>query len=383
MGGAGSKCCGGGAAVPKDKNDKYIDEIEYESLGVPSIDEALEPAFEMLGTAIAVNNAIVKTMETVKIVGAALMGAMSTDIDIKESTVKFIMVKEDDSGEKIPVAEVIGGTGAETTQIKSAEDYKKVTDAAETLSAVEACSAQLAKLNDALKEASMVGVKSVPGGRLGYVAGDVPKDDANAKKQLAEVKTAITGFNNTFFTVKYQLVAMNLKGGLGEAISEMIANIKKLVADIKPTLEVDLAKIAEGELAITPSLGVDIEKIANTCPKKVKKCLDAVFGEGFLTSGDPMSAGGLLAVLVETAKKCAELMTKFNESKDAITALASNPSDIITKSKEAGLDQMAAMKIPGKVAANVKTVTKTPLILADLFNTIKTTATEIKDGMTK
>ena len=66
---------------------------------------------------------------------------------------------------------------------------------------------------------------------------------------MADAKSAIIGFNNTFFKVKLQLIQMQLKNGLGEAISEMIANIKKLVSDIKPTLKVGLPPEASPSLA--------------------------------------------------------------------------------------------------------------------------------------
>eukprot|EP00966_Prymnesium_polylepis_P030500 709831-Prymnesium_polylepis.1 len=48
------------------------------------------------------------------------------------------------------------------------------------------------------------------------------------------------------------------------------------------------------QLDIKPDLGISHSKIANVCPKKLKKVLDAVFGEKFLTTGDPMSEGGLI-----------------------------------------------------------------------------------------
>jgi len=274
----------------------------------------------------------------------------------------------------------VGGTGPETTVLKSEALYKKVTDKPEALAAVEACSAALGKLNDALKEASMVGVQVGAGNRLKYVAGDVA-DDA-AKKQLADAKLAIQGFNNSFFSVKYQLVEMEMAGGgLGKAVKQMVEDIKKVVSDIKPALIINFDALMEGTLDIKPDLGISHSKLANTVPKKVKTCLDAVFGEKFLTTGDPLSPGGLIAALVDTAKQCAELMSKFNESKDAIQALASNPSDIVTKTQEAGFGAFEAAKMPGKVAANVKTAMKTPLILADLFKTIKEVSTELKDAL--
>ena len=36
MGGAGSKCCGSSGAIAKAKEDKYIDEIEYEVRDPPA-----------------------------------------------------------------------------------------------------------------------------------------------------------------------------------------------------------------------------------------------------------------------------------------------------------------------------------------------------------
>jgi len=382
MGGAGSKCCGASSTPAKDKDDKYMDDVEYEKLGVEGVDSVLEPAFDILQTVVSVNNTLWQTVDTVKLVGSVLMGSLEAELVIQESAVKVIIQKEDDTtGEKIPVAEILGGTGAETTKLLKEDDYKKVTDTPDALTAVQGAAEALGQLNNTLKEASMVGVSAGAGNRLKSVVGDVG-EDAGQKKQVTDAKNAIVGFNNTYFKVKLQLMKMELSSGLSGAISELIANIKKLVQDIKPSLEINFEKLMDGELDIKPDLGISVQKIANTCPKKVKKCLDALFGEKFLTTGDPMSDGGLIASLVDTAKQCAALMAKFNEIKDGIQALTSDPGALTTQAKEAGMDPMTAMKFPGKVASNVKTAMKTPLILAELFKTLKDVAGEIKGGLT-
>jgi len=382
MGGAGSKCCGASSTPAKDKDDKYMDDVEYEKLGVEGVDSVLEPAFDILQTVVSVNNTLWQTVDTVKLVGSVLMGSLEAELVIQESAVKVIIQKEDDTtGEKIPVAEILGGTGAETTKLLKEDDYKKVTDTPDALTAVQGAAEALGQLNNTLKEASMVGVSAGAGNRLKPVVGDVG-EDAGQKKQVTDAKNAIVGFNNTYFKVKLQLMKMELSSGLSGAVSELIANIKKLVQDIKPSLEINFEKLMDGELDIKPDLGVSVQKIANTCPKKVKKVLDALFGEKFLTTGDPMSDGGLIASLVDTAKQCAALMAKFNEIKDGIQALTSDPGALTTQAKEAGMDPMTAMKFPGRVASNVKTAMKTPLILAELFKTLKDVAGEIKGGLT-
>jgi len=382
MGGAGSKCCGASSTPAKDKDDKYMDDVEYEKLGVEGVDSVLEPAFDILQTVVSVNNTLWQTVDTVKLVGSVLMGSLEAELVIQESAVKVIIQKEDDTtGEKIPVAEILGGTGAETTKLLKEDDYKKVTDTPDALTAMQGAAEALGQLNNTLKEASMVGVSAGAGNRLKPVVGDVG-EDAGQKKQVTDAKNAIVGFNNTYFKVKLQLMKMELSSGLSGAVSELIANIKKLVQDIKPSLEINFEKLMDGELDIKPDLGVSVQKIANTCPKKVKKVLDALFGEKFLTTGDPMSDGGLIASLVDTAKQCAALMAKFNEIKDGIQALTSDPGALTTQAKEAGMDPMTAMKFPGRVASNVKTAMKTPLILAELFKTLKDVAGEIKGGLT-
>jgi len=382
MGGAGSKCCGASSTPAKDKDDKYMDDVEYEKLGVEGVDSVLEPAFDILQTVVSVNNTLWQTVDTVKLVGSVLMGSLEAELVIQESAVKVIIQKEDDTtGEKIPVAEILGGTGAETTKLLKEDDYKKVTDTPDALTAMQGAAEALGQLNNTLKEASMVGVSAGAGNRLKPVVGDVG-EDAGQKKQVTDAKNAIVGFNNTYFKVKLQLMKMELSSGLSGAISELIANIKKLVQDIKPSLEINFEKLMDGELDIKPDLGISVQKIANTCPKKVKKVLDALFGEKFLTTGDPMSDGGLIASLVDTAKQCAALMAKFNEIKDGIQALTSDPGALTTQAKEAGMDPMTAMKFPGKVASNVKTAMKTPLILAELFKTLKDVSGEIKGGLT-
>lgn len=124
-----------------------------QKLKIEGIDSVLEPAFDILATAVNVNNTLWQTVDTVKLVGAVLMGAMEPEIVIKESDVKFLINKEDDaSGEKIPVAEMLGGTGAETVTLKSETDYKKVTETPDALAAIEAANAALLSLNNTLKE---------------------------------------------------------------------------------------------------------------------------------------------------------------------------------------------------------------------------------------
>jgi hypothetical protein len=136
MGGSGSKCCGGSSTPAKDKDDKYLDDVEYEKLGVEGVDSVLGPAFDLLQTVVSVNNTLWQTVDTVKLVGSILMGSMETELVIEESTVKVLIQKEDDAGTKIPVAEILGGTGPETTKPISEEDFKKVTAVADAMAAV-------------------------------------------------------------------------------------------------------------------------------------------------------------------------------------------------------------------------------------------------------
>ena len=177
---------------------------------------------------------------------------------------------------------------------------------------------------------------------------------------------------------------MALADGLKQAVREMIANVKALLKGaFKPSLSVDFSKLMEGELDIKPELGLSLKALKNltkTIPAKVKACLDALFGASFLKDGNPLGKGGLIATLIATGKECAALMRKFNETKDSITSLVSNPSAIITQAKDAGLDTMSAMKLPAKVSTNVKNASKTPLVLADLFKTLKEVACELQAG---
>jgi len=381
MGKACSKLSGAGSAA-KDKDDKYMEEIEYKKLKVDAVDAVLEPAFDVLGTAVSVNNALWQTVDTVKTVGSTLLGAFEPEIAIDGTAVKFIVVKEDDEGKKTPVAEVIGGTGAETTEIKSEDDFKKIVEKPKADAAIKACSAQLESLNAALKEA-MVGVEAANGNRLkATMTGEVASDDAAALKAKTTAITAVKSFNNTYFTVKNQLILMEMENGLKQALSELVANLKKLVGDIKPKLDVDFAGLKDGELSVTPDLGITPSKLAATCPKKVKKCLDALFGEKFLTTGDPLSPGGLLATLKETAAQCAEILTKFQEISQGVQELGSDPAKLVEQAGEAGLSGIEKLAFPKKVAANIKTAMKTPLILAGLVTTIKDITMEIKEGLT-
>lgn len=185
-----------------------------------------------------------------------------------------------------------------------------------------------------------------------------------------------------------------------------------------PDWQVNFDKLAEGELEMNPDLGVNYDKLANLCPPKTKKSLEAIFGEKFLTSGDAMSDGGLLKALVDTTKQSSELMSKSNEVIEAVQKASSNPSEIVTQAKDSGMDPMSAMKVPGKVrlsalcyvrlralsrvrtrswhtykhvasrpsideqvARNSKTAMSAPRLLTELFKTIKDVAQEVQTGM--
>lgn len=381
MGGAGSKCCGGGATPTKDPADKYLDEVKYQESKIEKFDAVLEPAFDMINTVVGINNVLWQTVDTVKICGSLLLGSYEATLVVNDSDVKFVIAKPQEDGSSVPIAEIVGGTGADTTNVKEAEDYKKVTDAPAALTAIESASASLLTLNAALKETNAVGVKGT--GRLLPVVGDDTSTDAAQKKQVADARLAIVGFNNTYFKVKLELMQMNMKEGLKQAVQEMIASIKKIVSDIKPTLSISYEKLMNGELDIKPDLGINVDKLVNIVPKKVKACLDALFGEKFLTTGDPLSEGGLIAELIRVASECAGLLEKFKEIKTGVEELvALGVSGISAELKESGLDPMSAMKAASKILANCKTATKTPLIITDTFKSIKEIGGEIEAGLT-
>ena len=370
-----ASCCTATSSVPaRDPADKTLDLIKYRTLGVPAVDDVLDPAFHMLNTAIRVNNTLLQTVDTLKLVGSTLMGAFESAVDIDDATVTLRILTQDAKGNRLPVAEI---KGADVTEVKKPEDYKRVAAGGTALIAIEDAASALSKLNDGLKEGGFT--VAAEGGRLALKA----SEDATAK-QVTEYTNTVTGFNNTYFKVRLQLVQMALADGLKQAVREMIANVKALLKGaFKPSLSVDFSKLMEGELDIKPELGLSLKALKNltkTIPAKVKACLDALFGASFLTDGNPLGKGGLIATLIATGKECAALMRKFNETKDSITSLVSNPSAIITQAKDAGLDAMSAMKLPAKVSTNVKNASKTPLVLADLFKTLKEVACEVQAG---
>ena len=62
--------------------------------------------------------------------------------------------------------------------------------------------------------------------------------------------------------------------------------------------------------------------------------------------------------------------------------LGSDPAKLLEQAGEAGLSGIEKLQFPKKVAANIKTAMKTPLILAGLVTTIKDITMEIKEGLT-
>ena len=269
-----ASCCTATSSVPaRDPADKTLDLIKYRALGVPAVDDVLDPAFDMLNTAIRLNNTLVQTVDTLKLVGSTLMGAFEPAVDINDATVTLLILTQDAKGNRLPVAEI---KGADMAEVKKPEDYKRVAAGGTALIAIEDAASALSKLNDGLKEGGFT--VAAEGGRLTLKA----SEDVTVK-QVTEYTNTVTGFNNTYFKVRLQLVQMALADGLKQAVREMIANVKALLKGaFKPSLSVDFSKLMEGELDIKPELGLstkELKNLAKMIPAKVKACLDALFGE--------------------------------------------------------------------------------------------------------
>jgi len=152
------------------------------------------------------------------------------------------------------------------------------------------------------------------------------------------------------------------------AIKEFFANIKAAAPEALKSLKlnVNLDALSEGKIDLDPSFDFDPIKVL---PEKLQKAWEAIFGEE-----------GLIAQIKKAVGNFLGIKTQLEEAKTAVEALPTGADEIKAAAEGAGIGGMDLLKVPGKIAGNIKQAARVPDILKTFLETIKTTVTQLQDA---
>mmetsp|Transcript_49994 Transcript_49994/g.88027 ORF Transcript_49994/g.88027 Transcript_49994/m.88027 type:complete len:380 (-) Transcript_49994:323-1462(-) len=361
-------CCGSKEQkVEKDSGDKTLDDCEMEEIGVGVYDDAFSKVSAPLQQLVDQNNYFVGALDAVQNTAAAICGAYLTELKTNGKLSFEIIKPPKEKEENITVLIASGGKGVD---IKDQKLYDQMFGPQNRFGQampglIDICNKALDPLNKAVSESSLkIEVKY---NRVIVVKGD--KKDGESKEVAAKNATAqyaIDSFNSVYFPMKLNLCKAAFEGGLKDACNEVVENIKKHVKDAIPKVNVDLAKLVEGELVFDISMGeIDFDVL----PTMVHKAWDNIMGPE-----------GLIAIMKLAAKALAEVKAQLEEAKKAIEALPTDPKEIINKAKESGMSPFAAMKVPKKIKGNMAQFARGPNISQSFVDLLKSTCDEVSQG---
>jgi hypothetical protein len=203
-------------------------------------------------------------------------------------------------------------------------------------------------------------------------------------KELAKinmVKQAVNSFNASFFPVKSGLAKAAFKDGLdiGKIVKQIMDKLKEALKDKIPTVKVDMANLMEGRLDFQIGLPdvPDINEFFEAdslIPPMLKNAWKRINGKG-----------GLVECLKECASKLKELKPHIEEAINAVKELPTDPNKIKEASKKALTDKKITPfdvpKIPGKMKGNGEQLGRTPQVLQDVVNNLKSTVEELVEAL--
>jgi hypothetical protein len=195
------------------------------------------------------------------------------------------------------------------------------------------------------------------------------------------VKQAVNNFNASFFPVKSGLAKAAFKDGLaiGKIVKQIMDKVKEALKDKIPTVKIDTAQLMEGQLDCQIGLPdvPDINEFfeANDAmPPMLKNAWKHINGKG-----------GLVECLKECAAKLKELKPQIEEAIEAVKQLPTDPDKIKEAAKKAVTDKKLTPfdvpKIPGKMKGNGEQLGRTPQVLQDFVNNLKSTVEELVEAL--
>jgi len=194
----------------------------------------------------------------------------------------------------------------------------------------------------------------------------------SAFQQTKDPANSVVGMNNTLLGACdkiCELFGLVPPPPFGKALKEMFANLKKECGDAMKTfkLDVDTSGLADGKIHIVPKFDFDPVKVL---PEKYQKAWGAIFGDDGLINQIKGFVGNLTGITGQ-----------LKDAKSSIEALPTKPDEIKSAAEGAGISGMDLMKVPGKIAHNVKEAGRVPDIIKTFLNSIKSTVDQLQEAV--
>jgi len=328
--------------VAKDPEDKTLDELDIQEIGIASFDDVFSSNSDPLNTLVSLNNDLITSVDRLKELAAMFLGSKTLAVKIAN-----------------------GAVSAEINETKG--DDTSVFDS-KTLDAKSAVGMAWKALGDAMTALN----ESPPGTvqlsmKRGRVIGITEEKNPDAK---SDIRKKVSSVNNAVFCMRKELIIANGKDALDpkKMFKEIVDNMKGALKDsFRANFNADLSGIAEGKI----SLDVNFGDIAlDLLPKKIRAAYDALLGEE-----------GLIPTIQNIVSSITDLMPQLEAAKSSIEGLPTEPDAIMDQAKEADVPPMSIPKIPGKIAGNVKQFASAPVILSTLLSTIRAIVEDMRAAM--
>jgi len=331
---------GGGCA--KDPEDKTLDELDIQEIGIGAFDDVFSANSDPLNTLVSLNNDLITSVERLKELAAMFLGSKTLVLKVANGAVSAEI--NETKGDDTSVFD------AKTLDVKSPVGiaWKNLSDAITALNETPP-----GTVNLSMKRGRIVGVTE--------------EKDPEVKNNI---RMKVTSVNNAAFCMKKELIIANGKDALDpkKMFKEIVDNMKGALKDsFRANFNADLSGIAEGKI----SLDVNFGDIAlDVLPKKIRAAYDALLGDE-----------GLIPTIQNIVSAISDLMPQLEAAKSAIEGLPTEPDAIMDQAKEANLAPMSIPKIPGKIAGNVKQFAGAPVILSTLLQTIRAIVEDMRAAM--
>lgn len=224
---------------------------------------------------------------------------------------------------------------------------------------------QCTAANEALANAPQV-TAHVKKARVFYKVGEYPQD---AEGNVSNARGQLAGFNNIVFKAKLELLRACAEKALDPkaAILEIFTNLKTHIRDFAPRVDVDLSGIADGNGRVSIRPPAFDSKVL---PRKIAKAFDAIFSEDSYDTG-------LVPTISEVIEQLSGLLEQLKAAQEAVQGLPTDPSEIQAAAQAANLSAYWQMQAVRRIASNSAEVARTPAIINQLIDTIKTAVDEV------
>jgi DNA-binding FrmR family transcriptional regulator len=348
--------CGSSSSADdqKDLDDLSIEEIEIQRTRLQQFDDAFNAAADPLNTLVALNNNLINTIDQLKEVAAAILGAYVVSVVVENGNhVHFHLCEVDDEGNEVHM-----------TAEKLAAFFNGKAPALKA--AYDAAVRLTGDLNKALAETPQVTVSTKKTRLRTHVSECKEEDEA----RIAAAKTTVQRLNNNIFKTKIEVMRASAQAVLNPkaAMKEIVSNIKKALPKAHPRVHVNTSALAQGNLEFDVSFGDEFD--AGLLPPRLRRAYKAIFGEE-----------GIVNTMIDTVSQIQGIQGQLEAVKPAIEGLPTDPNEITNMAQSASLPVMFIPKIPGRIADNTKGIARAPEIINGVIQTVTAVSNQIKEAI--